>query len=124
MKQNLLLVLLSVVATLLLVVFVQNMRQPPVLLSQLSGGGNASVGPIGVATGGITGGGDGSAFWLYDPGAKTLLVYFLGNGNKLELRAVRNIEFDMKVPEFAMPAGRPPSVADITKAVGQKKKQP
>ena len=72
-------------------------------------------------SGGITGGGDSSALWIYDPSAQRVLVYYLGQRNRLELRAVRNIEYDLQAIDFGMPQGRAPSVADVKKAVSKEK---
>ena len=119
MKHNLTMVLLAVIATLLAVVVVQNMNRPPQLIGQLGGGGgSASVGPIGVATGQIKGDTQGSAFWLYDPESERLLVYFLGQRNKLELRAVRKIDLDKQCLDFGMRAGKPPGYRDMDKVLG------
>lgn len=110
MKQNLTLALLSVIATLLVVILIQNLHQPPILLSQMGGGGTSTVGPIGVATGPVSGAGDAAAFWLYDPAQKRLLVYFLNNKNQLEFRAGRSLEFDLRAVDWAMKPGLPPPV--------------
>ena len=124
MKHNLTIVLLSVIATLLAVVVVQNMNRPPQLIGQLGGGGGGgSVGPIGVATGSIKGEGEAAAFWLYDPESERLLVYFLGQRNKLELRAVRKIDLDKQVLDFGMRPGKPPGYTDMDEVLGRKKKK-
>lgn len=116
MRRNLTIVLLTVMATLLGVLVVQNLKQPPYLLSQLGGGGGGSVGTIGVATGSITGSGDAAAFWLYDPAKTRLVVYVLGNRG-LELRAARSLEYDLQLMDFTMKTGRAPGVRDVMKMV-------
>ncbi len=111
MKQNIIICLLSVVATLLAVVVVQNFTQQNVLVGQ-SGGSTATVGPIGVATGKFQGGGDSQAFWLYLPGEDRLMVYNLGSRNRLELRAVRNVEYDKQLFDHSF-SGKYPKVKDV-----------
>lgn len=115
MKQNITLCLLSVIATLLVVLTIQSFQREPVLHGQL-GGGTSTVGPIGVATGKISGGGDAAAFWLYLPEDKRLLCYVLGRQNRLELRAARNVEFDTKLNDYGM-KGRAATVAEVKKEV-------
>ncbi|MBI4584782.1 MAG: hypothetical protein HY717_12270 [Planctomycetes bacterium] len=124
MRQNILIALLSVVATLLLVLVLQNFLGPtPVVLGQIGGGGTAAVGTIGVGTGPIQGA-DANGFWIYEPARQKLLVYLLGPNNKLEFRAGRDIQYDMQVEEYAMTGGKSHTVEQIKDAVNklQKKK--
>jgi hypothetical protein len=70
---------------------------------------------IGVACGSLVGG-SGSALYIYDAAKKKLGVYFLGN-NGLELRAMRDIQFDMLAPDFNGKPGTLTSVAQMRKAI-------
>src|SRR2546422_9664617 len=95
MRQNVIIALLSVIATLLLA---SVLSQPQPMRGQ-NAGGTASVGAeAAVATGPVQGG-TGAAFWLYIPQKEKLAVYFLGN-NGLELRSVRDLKFDLEVNEI------------------------
>jgi hypothetical protein len=114
MRQNVIVALLAVIATLLAVAV---FRPPQYVLGQMSSGGTASVGEIAVATGGLQGG-QGSAFYLYDPKEHKLLVYYLAN-NGLEIRAVRDLEWDFKATDFNQTPGKMVSVNDMKKAIGK-----
>ncbi len=122
MRQNIIIALLSVAATLLLVLVLQNFLGPtPVVLGQIGGGGTATVGTIGVATGPIQGA-DANGFWIYEPSRQKLLVYFLGPNNRLEFRAGRDIQYDMQVEDYTMPGGKAHSVEQIKGALNKGKK--
>ena len=85
------------ITTLLLILVIQNMVQTPAALGQFAGG-SAATGVVGVATGPYSGG-DPAAFWIYQPDAKKVLVYTYKT-NRLELRAVRDITYDLGAIEF------------------------
>jgi hypothetical protein len=115
MRQNVIIALLAVIATLLLV----SVFSPPhYVLGQMASGGNATIGSeVAVATGSLAGGA-GSAFYLYDPKEHKLLVYYLANSG-LEIRAVRDLEWDMKAVDFNQPQGKMVSVQEMKKAIGK-----
>ena len=111
MRQNVIIALLSVIATLLLVIV---LSPHPVVGQNASG--NATVGAdVAVATGSLQGG-SGSALYLYDAKDKILAVYFLNN-NGLELRAVRDIQWDLQAIDFNGQQGKLIKVADMKKEV-------
>ena len=113
MRQNLIIVLLSVIATLLAVMV---FRSPPAIVLGQTASGSASVGSeIGVATGSMLGG-SGSALYIYDKTKNKLLAYFLGNGG-LELRAVRDLSYDLQAIDFTGTTGKPTPVSAMKKAV-------
>jgi len=116
MRQNVIVALLSVIATLLLV----NTLSPPHWVSGQNATGNATVGSeIAVATGSILGGG-GSAFYLYHLPKNRLAVYYLGN-NGLELRAVRDLQWDLEAPDFKEQPGKITSVRAMKAAITKSK---
>jgi len=119
MKQNISLVLLSVVATLLLVLVVQN-NEPNVVLGQ-SSGGSATVGPIGLATGSMKTGD--SVLWLYIPSEQRLLVYELGGNKKLTFRGGRQLDVDLSVVEFQNTGNHAPSREEVRDTMKKKKKR-
>jgi hypothetical protein len=111
MRQNVIIALLSVIATLLLVIVLS----PHSVVGQ-NATGNATVGSdIAVATGSMMGG-SGSALYLYDAKDKILAVYFLGNQG-LEVRAVRDIQWDLQAIDFNQPQGKITSVPAMRTAV-------
>jgi len=113
MRQNLIIMLLSVIATLLAVMVFT--RPAQVVMGQTASG-SASVGTeIAVATGSLQGG-SGSALYIYDAGKKRIMSYFLGNSG-LELRAVRDISFDVVAQDFNGKPGQLTPVATMKKAV-------
>jgi len=118
MRQNVTIALLSVIATLMAVV----VFSPPSSVSgQQAGGGTATLGSnVAVATGSLPGA-TGSAFWLYLPGEKKLAVYVMGN-TTLELRAVRDVQYDIQAIDMAVQQGKStgktlPPVSEIKKAL-------
>ncbi len=116
MRQNVTIVLLSVIATLLFIVVVQNLsttREP--MLAQTGGGAGATVGVVGVATGTIMGA-DAAGFWIYHPGENKLMLYDYGN-RQLRLKAVRDISYDIKATDFNLKGQVGPTVADVKKSV-------
>jgi hypothetical protein len=114
MRQNLIIALLSAIATLLLVVV---LRSSPQAVGQSAGGGTAMGGELLCATGNLPGGAAGSAFWLFDPRAHKIAVYYLGNGG-LEVKAVRDVGFDMEAVEFSAKGGQQtPTYAAMKKEV-------
>ena len=115
MRQNVIVALLSVIATLLLVMVLS-----PHSVSGQNATGNATVGAeVAVATGSMLGG-SGSALYLYDSKDKILAVYFLGNTG-LELRAVRDIQWDLQAKDFTGQQGKMIKVVDMKKAVTKSK---
>jgi hypothetical protein len=97
MRQNLIIALLSVIATLLAVKVFTDRSQ--IVYGQVGGGGTASIGSeIAIATGSLAGG-NGSSLYLYDTTKKKLLCYYLGNTG-LEVRAVRDIHFDLEALDY------------------------
>jgi len=117
MRQNVIIALLSVIATLLLVIVLS-----PHPVSGQNATGNATVGSdIAVATGSMQGG-TGSALYLYDAKSKVLAVYFLGNAG-LEVRAVRDIQWDLQAPDFNQPQGKVTSVIAMRTAIKKQEKQ-
>ena len=116
MRQNLIIVLLSVIATLLLVLVLQQTSEP--VYAQQGGGAGATVGSIGVATGALQGS-SAAGFWVFLPDSKRLAVYDWGS-KKLRLRAVRNIEFDLQMNDFNIKGQTAPSVSDIRKALSKR----
>ena len=120
MKQNITLVLLSVIATLLLVVVLQN-SQIGVVQGQSSGGGSASVGAIGMATGSMKTGD--SLLWLYLPNKNQLLVYELGTNKKLTFRGGRLLDVDVEVKEWINTGSKAPTREDVRKFIRKKKKK-
>ena len=124
MRQNLGIVLLSVIATLLLVLVVQNFSAPSAtILAQGGGGAGSTVGVIGVATGTLQGS-DASGFWIFNPDSKRLLLYDYGNQH-LRLKAVRDVTFDMQANDYNLKGQRGASVSDVRKTVlkGSRKKR-
>lgn len=114
MRQNVTIALLSVIATLLLVAVLSGPRS---VSGQTGGSGSATVGgEIAVATGATQGGGGGAAFYLFIPQSKKLAVYYLGN-NGLEVRAVRDVTWDLDAPDFWAQPGKITKVADMKKAI-------
>ncbi len=112
MRQNAIVALLSVIATLLLV----NVLKPTSPMSGQTAGGTSTVGhEVAVATGSIVGG-TGSNFWLYDTQSKRIAVYFLSNAG-LEIRAVRDVSFDLEATDFNPPLGKPVRVNEMKKAL-------
>ncbi len=77
MRQNLIIALLSVIATLLFVLVFR--PETHVVLGQNATGTGSVGAELGVACGSMQGG-TGSAFYIYDSAKKKLAVYFLGNG--------------------------------------------
>ncbi len=115
MRQNVIIALLSVIATLLLVIVLS-----PHSVSGQNATGNATVGSdIAVATGSMQGG-TGSALYLYDAKDKILSVYFLGNQG-LELRAVRDIQWDLQAIDFNGQQGKLIKVAEMRREVKKQK---
>jgi hypothetical protein len=118
MRYNVIVALLSVIATLLAVLA---FKPAPSASGQASVGGNATVGgEIAVATGNILGG-SGSAFWLFYRPEKKLAVYFLGNRG-LELRAVRDVQYDLQLVDTgtSLTPGKMTSVAKVKAEVTKK----
>jgi hypothetical protein len=116
MRQNLVVALLSVIATLLAV----TIFSPPSSVSGQNTGGTATIGnEVAVATGPLQGG-SGSAFWLYLPARQKLAVYVLG-GAGLELRAVRDIQYDLQATDLNLPQGKTTKVRDIKKEISKSK---
>lgn len=113
MRQNLTIVLLSVIATLLVVLVLQQRSEP--VYAQQGGASGASVGTIGVATGALQGS-SAAGFWIFLPDSKRLAVYDWGS-KKLRLRAVRNIEFDLQMNDFNVKGQSAPTVNDVRKAL-------
>jgi hypothetical protein len=112
MRQNVTVALLSVIATLLAVLVFSSPRS----VSGQNATGNATVGnEVAVATGPIMGGG-GAALYLYEVSKKRLAVYFLG-ANGLEVRAVRDISYDLEAPDFKEQAGKVTTVKQMRAAV-------
>jgi len=105
-------VLLSVAITLLAV----NVLKSPSPAVGQSSSGTASSGTEIVGATGSTMSGSGSAFYLYDNSSRHLVVYFLGNSG-LELRAARDLTYDLQIPDFNGRAGLRPTVKDIQKEV-------
>ena len=99
MRQNFVIALLSVIATLLFVL-VLTPKYP--VLGQMAGGNATVGGEVAVATGALQGGA-GTAFWLYERPTKRLAVYVFGNAG-LELKAVRDIQYDLQADELSWPA--------------------
>ncbi len=119
MRQNVIVALLSVIATLLLV----NVLKPTSSMSGQTTGGTATVGnEVAVATGSLIGG-SGSNFWLYDNHAKRLAVYFMGNTG-LEVRAVRDVSFDLEATDFLSQQGKQTRVNEMKKIVKKTGKTP
>ena len=117
MRQNVIIVLLSVIATLLAVsVF----SPSPVVVGQ-NASGTAVVGNEIVGATGSLQGGSGSAFWLYDSKDRKLAVYVLGNMG-LELRSVRDLQWDFRAIDLNIPAGKPTKVSDIKKDISKQQK--
>lgn len=96
MRQNISIVLLTVIATLLAV---KVFSPTPSVQGQNAGGTTATVGTEIVAATGSLMGSQGSALYLYDSAKRKLVVYFLGNKG-LEIRAVRDLTFDLQAKEF------------------------
>ena len=119
MKQNITVVLLSVIATLLFVLGVQNLR-PSVVQGQ-SSGGSATVGNIGMATGSMKTGD--SVLWLFLPEKQRLLVYELGGNKKLTFRGGRWLDVDVQVQEFLNTKNAAPSRSDVRKALRKDSKK-
>jgi hypothetical protein len=119
MRHNVIIVLLSVIATLLLV---DIMKPTPALQGQLGGGGTAmGGGDVLVATGSLAGG-NGSAFWLYDHKDRRIAVYTLGNQG-LELRSVRDIQYDLQAPYINLPQGKLTKPSEVKREVAKLKKE-
>jgi hypothetical protein len=117
MRQNVIIVLLSVIATLLAVsVF----SPSPVVVGQ-NASGTAVVGNDIVGATGSLQGGSGSAFWLYNAKDRKLAVYVLGNMG-LELRSVRDLQWDFRAIDLNIPAGKPTKVSDIKKDISKQQK--
>ncbi len=112
MRQNLIIILLSVVVTLLAV---SVLKSPSPAAGQMAGGTATSGMEVVGATGSLMSG-SGAAFYLYDNSKQKLAVYFLGN-NGLELRAVRDISWDLQALEYNARAGMMTTVDAIKKAV-------
>ena len=116
MRQNVIVALLSVIATLLLVIVLS-----PHPVTGQNATGNATIGAeVAVATGSMQGG-TGSALYLYDTKDKILAVYFLGNSG-LELRAVRDLQWDLQAVEYNGTQGKLVKVADMRTAVKKQQK--
>ncbi len=119
MRQNVIIVLLSVVATLLVVdIF---LKPAPSAQGQLGGGGTAMGGGDILCATGATTGGAGSAFWLLDAKKSRIAVYSLGN-NGLELRAVRDIQFDLQATYLNLSQGKLTKPSEVRKALAGMKK--
>lgn len=58
--------------------------------------------------------------FVVDSTNQTMAVYEYKN-NKLNVAAIRNLEYDMQVPTEYPPRSQKPSVSDIKKALGGKK---
>ena len=113
MRQNVIVVLLSVIATLLLVIA---LKPSPAAVGQTAGGGTATIGGDVVgATGTLPGGAAGAAFWIYEPHAHRLAVYTVGNAG-LELKAVRDVQWDLQALEFP-PGKQTPAISAMKAAV-------
>jgi hypothetical protein len=111
MRQNVIIALLSVIATLLAVsVFAPS----HMAIGQNAGGTAAVVGDMAVASAPMTGGN--AALYIYEAGKKKLLAYVLGN-NGLEIRAVRDITFDLQATDFSTTAGKVTRVSQMKKAI-------
>src|SRR5262245_19435146 len=119
MRQNVIIVLLSVIATLLVV---DIMKPTPSLQGQLSGGVTAmGGGDVLVATGGLPGG-NGSAFWLYDNKDKRIAVYALGSQG-LEIRSVRDIQYDLQATFLNLQQGKMTKPSEVKREVAKLKKE-
>lgn len=119
MRHNVIIVLLSVIATLLVV---DILKPTPSLQGQLSGGVTAMGGAdVLVATGGLPGG-NGSAFWLYDHKDRRIAVYALGSQG-LELRSVRDIQYDLLAPYINLPQGKMTKPSEVKREVAKLKKE-
>jgi hypothetical protein len=119
MRQNLTIALLSVIATLLLLLVVQNFHPGRhLMLAQGGGSSGATVGTIGVATGTLQGS-DAAGFFIYDPTKERILLYDYNN-NKLRLKAVRDVQFDVKLVDFSPPGQVGPTVNDVKSLVSKK----
>ncbi len=117
MRQNVIIALLSVIATLLAV----SVFTPSNSAVGQNAGGSATVGTeVAVATGSLTGGN--SAFYIYDPGKKKVLAYVLGNKG-LEVRAVRDVQFDLLATEVNQQSGVMTTVSAMRKAIGKTAKK-
>ena len=112
MKQNVIIALLSIIATLLVV---REFNTPNFVIGQSSGGGSASIGTeIAVATG-TTQGGSVSAFYMYHGPTNRLAVYILGSKG-LELRSVRDLQYDLQIPDFN--SSRPGVITSVKEVQG------
>ncbi len=113
MRQNVIIALLSVIATLLAV----SLFSPPHFVSGQNAGGTAAVvGDMAVATGAMTGGN--SALYIYDQAKHKLLAYVLGN-NGLEVRAVRDIQSDFAATDFTGTPGKVIKVKEMRAAIAK-----
>ena len=120
MRQNLTIALLAVCATLLAVQIVDSIQAAQVrkALGQTSGmaGGNYVV-----ATG-ITQSGNDSLIYVLDTSTQRLAAYLQRQNQGFELRAVRNIEWDLKLETYPTRGSARPSPQDIQKAFEEEQK--
>ena len=114
MRQNFIIVLLTVCATLLAVNLYVSLQRPelPVAFGQAVG---VPSGSVAIAT--SQGTGPEPWLFLYDVGSQRLAVYTCKNQG-LELKGVRQITWDLQIPDLPPAlATKRASVADIKKAV-------
>lgn len=99
MRQNLIVALLAVCATLLAVNVIQNMNQPPVVFGQAAGN---HAGNYVMATG-VTTSGSEAVMYIFDVTQKKVAAYSTKNRG-IEFKGVRTVQHDFKA-DWLVPRG-------------------
>jgi hypothetical protein len=118
MRQNLVVVLLSVCLTLLAVNLYVTLRGPqPAAWGQ---GVGIPTGQVAIAT--VQGTSNDPWCYVYDVGSQRLAVYTTKNQG-VELKGVRNITYDLKLEELNVVGGRSPTVKQVKASLGGTKEK-
>ncbi len=113
-KQNLIVVLLAVCATLLAVNLVHNWTQPKIVVGQAAAGG-VGGGNFVMATG-VGQGGNETLLYVLNTATQKLAAYSASKTRGVEFRGVRTLKYDF-VADWMAPKGSKTTPSDVQKAL-------